>query len=435
MIFLPIAIVLLLVLLNGIFAASEMAVVTSRKAKLQARADGGDRGAVRALALAEDPTRFLSAVQVGITLIGILAGAYGQASIAGALDAMLERVPGLQPYSEVIATTVVVVAITYLSLIIGELVPKRIALIFPETLASRVAGPLSLLARLLGPFVTLLTLSTAGALRLLGVKEQNGASVTQDEVNTMLAEGTSAGLIEPEEQLMINEVLRLGDRPIRVAMTPRPEVYWVSLADEPDQLRAELRACPYSRIVVAPALDINEPAGVVHKKDVLDNLLDTGEINLASLIQTPIFIPETTSVLKAMELLKKTRLHIAFVVDERGTFQGVVTTGDLLEMIAGDFPEEHDPLDAAIHRREDGSYLVDAGVDLVDLGQELGTELDTTAGYHTLAGLILHELARIPAVGEVVESAGFRFEVVDMDERRVDKVLVSALPLKTAKAS
>lgn len=342
MIFLPIAVVLLLILLNGLFALSEMAVVTSSKIRLRARADAGDKGAARALGLAEKPTRFLSAVQVGITLIGILAGAYGQASIAYALDTGLETVPALRPYSEVISTTVVVLAIAYLSLIFGELVPKRVALIFPEKLASRVASPLSMIAGVLGPVVTLLTASTTGILRLLGIKDQSGEAVTHEEVQAVLAQGTSAGVIEPEEQVMIAEVLRLGDRPIRVAMTPRADIYWVSLAAESNQLRAEIRACPFSRIVVAQASDITEPLGIINKNDVFDRFLDTGAFDLSVLIQTPLIIPQTTSILKSMGLFKETRLHFAFVVDERGAVQGVVTTADLLEMIAGDFPEEND---------------------------------------------------------------------------------------------
>src|SRR5690606_17837037 len=233
-----IAVVLLLVVLNGLFAMTELAVVSSRKSKLQARAERGDRGARAALNLAEDPTHFLSAVQVGITLIGILAGAYGQASIAGELNALLvEAFPGIAPWSGVLTTALVVVTITYLSLIVGELVPKRLALIFPERIAAAMAGPLSRLALILKPFVLLLTASTSGVLKVLGVKDRDGSDMTQEEVETILAEGTSAGLIEPEEQEMIEEILTLGDRPIRVAMTPRHEVFWIALDDPAPVLR------------------------------------------------------------------------------------------------------------------------------------------------------------------------------------------------------
>ena len=238
------AVVLLLLVLNGLFAMSELAVVSSRRAKLQARAERGDKGAAAALRLSENPTRFLAAVQVGITLIGILSGAYGQATIAAELDHMLETIPALHDYSELLSTAIVVVVITYLSLIVGELVPKRFAMVFPETIAALVARPLSLLAKLMGPFVTLLTASTVGVLRLLGIRDEKGEQITHEEVETVLAEGASAGLIEPEEQAMIGEVLRLGDRQVRVAMTPRRDIYWISLSDTSDQQLADIRACP-----------------------------------------------------------------------------------------------------------------------------------------------------------------------------------------------
>lgn len=328
MILLASAVVLLLLVLNGLFAMSELAVVSSRRAKLQSRADRGDRGAKAALKLSENPTRFLAAVQVGITLIGILSGAFGQATIAGELDLILEGVPAVAAYSEPIATGVVVVILTYLSLIVGELVPKRFAMAYPETIAAAVSRPLSLLARALGPFVTLLTVSTVGVLRLLGVRDQKGEEITHEEVETVLAEGTNAGLIEPEEQAMIGEVMRLGDRQVRVAMTPRRDVHWISLSDLLAQQKADVRACPYSRIVVAKGSDVDEPVGVVHKKDLLDAMLDGAELSVADLMVTPLYISETTSVLKAFGLLKQTPLHMALVVDEFGALEGVVTATD-----------------------------------------------------------------------------------------------------------
>lgn len=428
MLAIAIAVVLLLVVLNGLFAMTEMAVVSSRKSKLQSRAERGDRGARAALKLAEEPTHFLSAVQVGITLIGILAGAYGQAAIAGELDRMLETaIPALAPYSEIIATAGVVVFITYVSLIVGELVPKRLALIFPEVIASKTAAPISTLAIVLKPFVLLLTASTSGILKVMGVKDRDGSDVTQEEVETMIAEGTSAGLIEPEEQEMIEEILTLGDRPIRVAMTPRHEVFWIALDDPEDQLREEIRTCPYSRIVVARENDVDNPLGVVHKKDLLDSLLDNGEFNVERLVQTPAFIPQSTSVLKALEIMKASKVHMAFLVDEYGAFEGVVTATDLLEMIAGDFHEEHDEGQTYIHRREDGSWLVDGQTDLDELSDELGEDFGEREGFHTVAGLVLHELSRVPDEGEVLQLGRFEVEVIDMDDRRIDKLLFRAV--------
>ncbi|MFN3836360.1 MAG: hemolysin family protein [Brevundimonas sp.] len=428
MLLIAIAVVLLLVVLNGLFAMTELAVVSSRKSKLQARAERGDRGARAALKLSEEPTQFLSAVQVGITLIGILAGAYGQATIAGELDRILEvAFPALAAYTEFFATALVVVCITYVSLIIGELVPKRLALIFPETVASKMAGPISTLAIVLKPFVLLLTASTSGILKLLGVKDRDGSDVTQEEVATILAEGTSAGLIEPEEQVMIEEIMRLGDRPVRVAMTPRHDVFWIALDDPEAVLREEIRTCPYSRIVVARENDVDNPLGVVHKKDLLDSLLDNGEFNVERLVQEPAFIPQSTSVLKALEIIKGSKVHMAFVVDEFGAFEGVITATDLLEMIAGDFDEGHDDDSSWIQQRADGSWLVDGQTDLDDLADTLGEDFGDHEGFHTVAGLILHQISRVPDEGEVLQVGRFEVEVVDMDDRRIDKLIFKEL--------
>ena len=419
-----IVVVLLLIVLNGLLSMTELAVVSSRKSKLQSRAERGDKGARRALKLADEPTHFLSAVQVGITLIGILAGAYGQQAIAGELTTMLgASAPALAPYAHIISTALVVVLITYFSLIIGELVPKRLALIFPEAIASKMAGPISRLSLVMHPFVILLTLSTSAILKLFNIKDRDGSDVTQEEVETMIAEGTSAGLIEPEEQEMIEEILTLGDRPIRVAMTPRHEVFWIALDDPEDVLRQEVRNCPYSRIVVAKENDVDNPLGVVHKKDMLDSFLDNGEFNVERYVQVPAFIPQSTSVLKALEILKSSKIHMAFIVDEYGAFEGVVTATDLLEMIAGDFDEEHDEPDVRIIQRDDGSWLVDGQTDLDELADTLGEDFGEPEGFHTVAGLILHELSRIPEEGERLQVGRFEVEVVDMDDRRIDKLI------------
>ena len=419
-----IVVVLLLIVLNGLLSMTELAVVSSRKSKLQSRAERGDKGARRALKLADEPTHFLSAVQVGITLIGILAGAYGQQAIAGELTTMLgASAPALAPYAHLISTALVVVLITYFSLIIGELVPKRLALIFPEAIASKMAGPISRLSLVMHPFVILLTLSTSAILKLFNIKDRDGSDVTQEEVETMIAEGTASGAIEPEEQEMIEEILTLGDRPIRVAMTPRHEVFWIALDDPEDVLRQEVRNCPYSRIVVAKENDVDNPLGVVHKKDMLDSFLDNGEFNVERYVQVPAFIPQSTSVLKALEILKSSKIHMAFIVDEYGAFEGVVTATDLLEMIAGDFDEEHDEPDVRIIQRDDGSWLVDGQTDLDELADTLGEDFGEPEGFHTVAGLILHELSRIPEEGERLQVGRFEVEVVDMDDRRIDKLI------------
>lgn len=426
MLLLATAIVLVLIVLNGVFAMSELAVVSSRRTKLQSRAEKGDRGAAAALKLAEDPTRFLSAVQVGITLIGILAGAFGQATIAAELDVLLETVPGMQAYSEVLSTGLVVVLLTYLSLIVGELVPKRVALVFPETIAATMARPLNLMSKLMGPFVTLLTASTAAVLKVIGVRESNGEAITKEEVETVLSEGMSAGLIEPQEQAMMSEIMLLGDRPVRVAMTPRREVYWVALGATEAGQREAIMACPYSRFVVARAGESDHPLGVVHKKDVLDLVLRGEALDLSTLLQTPLQIPNSTSLLKALEMFRATPVHMAFVINEYGALEGVLTPTDILEMIAGDFNETHDVASETIVRREDGSILVDGRTDLLELAEVLGDDFGHPAGgYHTVAGLLLHTLSRLPVEGEIVRLGRYTVEVIDMDDRRIDKLLFS----------
>jgi putative hemolysin len=415
------AVVLLLVVLNGIFSMSELAVVSSKRPKLQSRAERGDKGAAEALKLANDPNRFLSAVQVGITLIGILAGAYGQATLAGELDKLINPIPFLTPYSEAISTGIVVVVLTYLSLIIGELVPKRLALLFPERIAGVVARPLNLMSLILGPFVSLLTGSTSLVLKLMGIRDEKGEAITQEEVETTLAEGMGAGLIEPGEKQMMTEVMRLGDRTVRVAMTPRTEVYRVSI-DEADVI-SQIRDCPYSRFVVVRGQDIEEPVGVAHKRDIADALMAGQPLDLLSIVQEPIYIPVTTSLLLALERFKESRLHMAFVINEYGGFEGVLTPTDLLEMIAGDLNEGHDDDRLMIVRREDGSFLVDGRADLVELGDAIGEDFEIGAGFHTVAGLILHRLGRFPKEGEIVTLGRFKVEIVDMDERRIDKLL------------
>lgn len=415
------AVVLLLVVLNGIFSMSELAVVSSKRPKLQSRAERGDKGAAEALKLANDPNRFLSAVQVGITLIGILAGAYGQATLAGELDKLINPIPFLTSYSEAISTGIVVVVLTYLSLIIGELVPKRLALLFPERIAGVVARPLNLMSLILGPFVSLLTGSTSLVLKLMGIRDEKGEAITQEEVETTLAEGMGAGLIEPGEAAMMTEVMRLGDRTVRVAMTPRTEVYRVSI-DEADVI-SQIRDCPYSRFVVVRGQDIEEPVGVAHKRDIADALMAGQPLDLLSIVQEPIYIPVTTSLLLALERFKESRLHMAFVINEYGGFEGVLTPTDLLEMIAGDLNEGHDDDRLMIVRREDGSFLVDGRADLVELGDAIGEDFETGSGFHTVAGLILHKLGRFPKEGEIVTLGRFKVEIVDMDERRIDKLL------------
>jgi putative hemolysin len=295
---------------------------------------------------------------------------------------------------------------------------------FPDVIARRMAPFLAVVATVLRPFVTLLTVSTAGVLKLMGVRDERNSGITSEEVETVLAEGADAGLIEPEERAMINEVLRLGDRPVRVAMTPRRDLFRVSLTDSPEQVLSEIRASAHSRILVATEGDLDGDIGVVLKKDLLDACLTGEPLELKAHVRQPVALPETMSLLKALQLFKQTSLHIALVVDEFGSLQGAITPLDLLEMIAGDFPENHEDDAKRILRREDGGWLIDARLDIQELNDHLGENFEADGGYHTVAGLILDRLGRIPEEGEHVAIGGFDLEIVDMDGSRIDKVIL-----------
>jgi putative hemolysin len=411
-----------LFLLNGFFAMAEMAVVSSRRIRLQQMADEKRRGAAYALSLADNPGQFLSSVQVGITLIGILSGAFGGATLGARLGPMLERTPLIAPYGREIAVVLVVIVITALSVIIGELVPKRIALASPEPLAVRVARPLTLLTSVFRPFVWLLERTSAVLLRMLGVPERRGASVTEEEVRFAIAEGTQAGVIDAVEQEMIHGVLALADRPVAAIMTPRPDVYWIDLDDPPAVVAREIADCPYSRLVVARGGDLGHALGVVQKRDFVDDLIAGRGLQVEAHLKEPLYVPENVQVLRMLEQFRAVPLHVAFVVDEYGDFHGLVTLTDVLEAIAGQLPEEHQTRAATIVRRPDGSWLVDGRAPVDDLVRELGLpKID--GEFHTAAGLALERLARIPVEGDAFDLGSWRVEIIDMDGKRIDKLL------------
>jgi putative hemolysin len=416
-------VVLGLTLLNGFFAMSEMAVVSSRRARLEAMAEAGHPGAARAAELARDPSRFLSSVQIGITLVGIVAGAFGTATLGDKLAIYLATIPAVAAYAQPIAYAIVIVLITFLSLVIGELVPKRIALAYPETVAAKVAGPLAIVGLIGRPIVNLLGFSSAMILTLLRVPQTRDQTVTEEEVETMLQEGTESGVIDPAERDILREVIGLADRPVSDIMTRRPEVYWVDVADDPKVLRAELRQCPFSRVVVAKGGSIDEPLGFVHKKDLLDLLLEGKPLDIEKNVREPIFVPEVSSVLDMLELFREKRNHFAFVLDEFGTFEGVVTLTDVLEAITGDIPEEHETESRSIFERADGTYLVDGRTEIDDLEEELGIEVPSDARFRTVAGFALEAFGRIPSEGDIADLEGWTVEVVDLDGRRIDKLL------------
>jgi putative hemolysin len=421
---LEILVVLALVLVNGYFAMSELAVVSARPARLEAQADAGGRGARLALALAREPGRMLSTVQIGITLVGIGAGAFGGAMIAEPLDDTLARVPALAPFSAEIAYTVVVIGITYLSLIIGELVPKHLALRAPERIAAMVAPTIDLLSRISTPAVWLLETSSRFVLRLLGSEAQPTEAVTEEEIRTLIAEGTRTGVFHRQEQEMIGRVLRLADRPVRAIMTPRVELVWIDVEDDPAEIARTLRESGHSRFLVGQS-SLDDVLGAVHVRGLLEQCLDGKALDVRAALRPALVLPDGTPVLRALEALRQARVSMAMVVDEYGEVEGMVTAEDVLEAVVGDMPERRLGEESAIVRREDGSMLMDGmlAADEVKLALGIGS-LPDEEDYHTLAGFILAQLGRVPQEGATVAYGGWRFEVVDMDGRRIDKVLV-----------
>jgi putative hemolysin len=420
---LEIAVVLALVLLNGFFAMSEIAVVSARPARLEALARKG-RGARLALGLARDPGRMLSTVQIGITLIGIVAGAFGGARLAEPLAAGIARVPALAPFSVEIAYTLVVAAITYLSLIIGELVPKHLALRAPERVAALVAPTIELIARISTPAVWLLETSSRFVLRLLGSEAAPRETVTEEEVRTLIAEGTRAGVFHRHEQEMIERVLRLADRPVRAIMTPRVELVWLDVDAAPDEIARIIRESGHSRFVVGKG-SLDDVLGVVHVRGLLDACLAGRPLDLQAAVRPMPAVPDTMRVSRVLETLRQARVSMALVVDEYGEVEGVVTAEDVLEALVGDMPEHRLDEEGAIVRRGDGSMLMDGMLAIDEVKLTLGLDsVPEEETYHTLAGFILAQLGRVPAEGETVAYGGWRFEVVDMDGQRIDKVLV-----------
>ncbi|WP_431284295.1 hemolysin family protein [Humitalea sp. 24SJ18S-53] len=415
------ALILLMVLLNGAFAMSELAIVSARRGRLQAMARRGSVGAAVALRLSEEPQRFLPTVQVGITLIGVLAGAFGGARVAATLAPLLEPVIG--QYAQEAALTLVVVMITFLSLILGELVPKQLALRAPEQIAVLMARPMSALSRAAAPVVWLLSVSSGAVLRLLGAHRPHETQVTEDEVKAVLAEGAEHGALDHSERHMIERLLRLADKPVRALMTPRTDVAWIDRTGSPNDIAAALRQAGRTRFVVADGR-VDNVVGVVAAKDLLDQMLEGAPLSLARGLRQPIVLPDTLSALDALERLRDDPIGLALVMDEYGSFEGIVTASDLLEAIVGELDETEAAAQGVAVKRHDGSLLLDGKMPSDELKARLDLpDLPGEGTYHTVAGLMLALLRRVPKEGDRIAWAGWRFEVVDMDGRRVDKVL------------
>jgi putative hemolysin len=422
-----IAIIVALTILNGLFAMSETALVSSRKARLGQRAEAGDSGSYVALDLAEDPTRFLSTVQIGISLIGVLAGAFGGATLAEPLANALSGVPGLAPYSWPVAFGIVVAGITYLSLIVGELVPKRLALNDPEAVASRMAPPMRLLSTLASPGVRLLASSTEVVLRLLGARRSEDPPVTEQEFEALLEEGERAGVFEEEERKLVGRALRLDDRPVRELMTPRPRIVWLDTEAPPQEHRRLVAESRHSYYPVARG-DLDNLLGLASVKDAWARMMEGERVGLLEALRPPPLVPEGVPATAALEAFKRSGVPVALVIDERGNCEGLVTLTDILEALVGEVPDIHTPEeDAPILQRADGSWLVDGLTAADELKARLGLRKlpnEDLDNYQTVGGLVMDQLGRIPAEGDRFEWGGFSFEVVDMHGRRVDKVLV-----------
>jgi putative hemolysin len=424
-----VSIVVLLTLANGLFSMSEMAVVSSRKVRLQQQAQRGDRRAQAALELANSPNRFLSTVQVGITLIGTITGAFGGAELSKPLTEQLKRVPLIQDYAQPVAFTTVVILLTYLSLIVGELVPKQLALNDPEAIATLVAVPMRFLSKLASPVVHLLSLSTEAVLKLLNVRPSTEPEVTEEEIRVMIQQGTDAGMIEEAEQEMVERVLRFGDRKVSALMTPRPDIVWLDLDDSYEDNQARLIEGAHSRLPVCQE-GLDNVLGVTYVNDLLSRALRNQPFDLTLELRQPLFVPENTRSLKVLELFKETGNHMALVVDEYGVIQGLVTLNDILQAIIGDVPGQDDEDEQQPMQREDGSWLLDGSMDIDEVHELLDVDElpgEQRGNYHTLGGFVITYLGRIPKASDHFEWSNLRFEVVDMDKNRVDKVMVSPL--------
>jgi putative hemolysin len=422
-----IAAIILLILLNGFFAMSETALVSSRKARLRQRAEEGDRGARAALELADSPNRFLSTVQIGISLIGVLAGAFGGATLAGPLAGALRGVPALAPYAGSVAFGAVVVAITYLSLILGELVPKRLALNGAEVVASRVSGPMRLISTITSPAVWFLSASTEAVLGLLRARSTPESPVSEQEVEILMEEGSRAGVFEDEERDLVRRALQLDDRPVRELMTPRPKVAWLDADDPQEEVLRQAREAGHSYYPVARG-DLDDLLGIASVKDAWVRQAFGEPADLLDSLRRSPLVPEGAPATDALEAFKRSGLPTALVIDERGHIEGLVTLTDVLEALVGEVPGEDEPAEEAILRREDGSWLVDGLLAADELKKHLGTRglpREGETDYQTVGGMVMEALGRVPEEGDRFEWEGYSFEVLDMDGRRVDKVLVA----------
>jgi putative hemolysin len=424
MLILELAIIVVLIVVNGLLSMSELAIVSSRPARLKILAQKQTRGAEVALKLASDRGRFLSTVQIGITLVGILSGAFSGATLGQRLTEWLVGLGMSQSAADILGIGLVVTVITYATLIMGELVPKQVALRNPELIAVKVAPAMDFLARISMPLVVLLDVSGQFILALLGRSAEAEAKISEDEIHHVVREAEGAGVLEPGEKEMIAGVMRLGDRPVGAVMTPRTEVDEVDLNDDPKTIRATLARSPHSRLPVTDG-DRDRPIGILQAKDLLDSYLREERPDLRSHVREAPIIPASVDARDVLAILKSSPVHLGLVHDEYGAFKGVVTASDILEAIVGAFHSEEGPPEPAYVARRDGSFLISGWMPLDELADLLQVAIPPHRGYYTVAGLVLQHFGALPEVGQSFELPGWRIEVVDLDGRRIDKVLAA----------
>ncbi len=434
-----IALLLFLILLNGVFAMSEIAVVSSRKARLQRLADDGSPGAQSALALHADPSTFLSTIQVGITSIAILSGAIGEAALAAPLAVWLAQFTLIETYASGIALTIVVLGLTYFSVVVGELVPKRLGLLAPEGTASLIARPMNILSRLTRPVVWLLSASSSVLLRLIGARRKVEPPVTDEEINVLMGQGAEAGVFHQSEQEIVSNVLRLDEQRLGAIMTHRTDIYLIDLDDPEDEIRSLIAESPYERIVVCRD-GLDHVAGILRTSDLLKPALAGDPLDIEAALRPPLYVPDSVRTTQLLESFRKARMQFALIVDEYGDLEGLVTLTDVLTSIVGDLPSYDSPDEQDVVEREDGSWLVDGSVTIERLKSVLEFDDDLPGeeenAFNTLGGFVMHMLGHIPAVADHFEWEDWRFEVMDMDRNRVDKMLIGRLdaPQNSAEA-
>lgn len=431
-------IVLLIVLIvaNGLFVMAELAVLSSRKSRLQQSAVRGNRHAAAALALAESPSRFLSTTQIGITLISIGLGALGEAALAEDLTHWLTKTfipnrPEFHGYAQISASAVIVIGVAYVSLVLGELVPKRLALLFPERLASWTAQPMGFISRLTSPVVWVITVTSDAIFGVFGIKDRTESDVTEEDIKGLVVEAAEAGALHKQEQEIVERAFRLGDRRVKALMVPRTDIEWIDADAAPERVRVAVATSYHSHFPVAKG-SLDHVLGIVHVKDIIKHGLISDAINLGELVRPPLFVPEATPAYKLLDTFQKSGNHVALVVDEYGALRGLVTLNDIVESLIGEISPPSSKSDMMAVQRKDGSWLLDGSLPADELHRILveqspGLEFVRDADVATVGGLVMAELGHIPHEGEIFDRDGFRYEVMDMDGQRVDKVLVSKI--------